>query len=140
MTNTISWEDGSPKIVAQRGAVLRYNATSGQTRFRYFKSGTYTNQKAIALYKYTEGEVVPTAPGLPELTKSQEFKGSMTVTITSDATVYYTTDGTTPSKTNGTEYTAPFEITATTTTPATRITFAAISYNCTKCRKKFRYS
>ena len=30
---------------------MRYNATSGQERFRYYKSTSYTSQKAIALYK-----------------------------------------------------------------------------------------
>ncbi len=65
--------------------------------------------------------VTPVAPNAPVLTDPQSFSGSMTVTITSDATVYYTTDGTTPSKTNGTEYTVPFEITATTTVKAVAV-------------------
>ena len=45
--------DGSTNIKSG-GAYLRYNASSGQTRFRFFKSATYSNQKAIALYKLTE--------------------------------------------------------------------------------------
>ena len=50
--NTISLNsDGSAHIVGKGTSVLRYNATSGQTRFRYFKSSTYTGQKAIHLYK-----------------------------------------------------------------------------------------
>ncbi|MGM9880879.1 MAG: hypothetical protein ACI318_06445 [Bacilli bacterium] len=53
-TNTISFgEDGTLNIVSG-GAYLRYNPTSGQTRFRYFKSTTYTAQKAICLYKLTK--------------------------------------------------------------------------------------
>ncbi len=52
--NTLSLnEDGSAQITSS-GAVLRYNATSGQTRFRYYKSTTYNAQKSIALYKYTK--------------------------------------------------------------------------------------
>lgn len=47
---TYNVEDGIVDIVSG-GAYLRYNATSGQTRFRYFKSSTYTSQKAIQLYK-----------------------------------------------------------------------------------------
>ena len=51
-TNTISLNnDGSVQIVGSGGSILRYNANSGNYRFRYFKSGTYTSQKAIHLYK-----------------------------------------------------------------------------------------
>ena len=50
-TNTISFdEDGNANIVSG-GAYLRYNSASNQTRFRYYKSSSYTNQKAIQLYK-----------------------------------------------------------------------------------------
>lgn len=54
-TNTISFTDGNADIVSSGGAYLRYNATSGQDRFRYFKSSSYTNQKAVQLYKFVEG-------------------------------------------------------------------------------------
>ena len=51
-TNTISIDaNGNANIIGSGGAYLRYNATSGQERFRYYQSDTYTNQKAIALYK-----------------------------------------------------------------------------------------
>lgn len=54
-TNTISIDDeGNATVVASGGAYLRYNAASGQNRFRYFKSNTYTGQKAIQLYKRKE--------------------------------------------------------------------------------------
>ena len=60
--STITLEsDGSVKIAGSAGAVLRYNANSGNYRFRYFKSSTYTSQKAICLYKLEEssgGETV----------------------------------------------------------------------------------
>lgn len=53
--NTITFEtNGDANIVSSGGAYLRYNATSGQTRFRYYSSKTYTGQKAVALYKYVE--------------------------------------------------------------------------------------
>ena len=56
--NTISLDaDGNIVVLASGGSYLRYNATSGQERFRYFKSGTYTSQKAISLYKVAEGNV-----------------------------------------------------------------------------------
>ena len=52
-TNTISIDAGNANIIGSGGAYLRYNATSGQERFRYYQSATYTNQKAITLYKKT---------------------------------------------------------------------------------------
>ncbi len=48
--NTITFNSGNVHIVANSGTVLRYNYTSGQDRFRYFKSTTYTSQRAIQLY------------------------------------------------------------------------------------------
>lgn len=63
-TNTITINsDGSVNIIGSGGAYLRFNASSNQLRFRYYKSSTYTNQKAIALYKLVEvdtAEPVPT--------------------------------------------------------------------------------
>ena len=51
-TNTIIFDDDdNANILSSGGAYLRYNDASNQTRFRYFKSSTYTGQKAIALYK-----------------------------------------------------------------------------------------
>ena len=55
MSNTVSVNsDGSASISCSAGSYLRFNATSGQNRFRYFKSSTYTKQKSICLYKYTK--------------------------------------------------------------------------------------
>ena len=82
-------------------------------------SAMYINE--ISITWEASADVTPVAPAAPVLTEEQTFKGSMFVTITSDATVYYTTDGTTPSATNGTEYTVPFEITATTTIKAVAV-------------------
>ena len=49
--NTISFDaDGNANIISG-GAYLRYNSASNQTRFRYYKSSSYTGQKAVALYK-----------------------------------------------------------------------------------------
>ncbi len=54
-TNTFSFdEDGNATIVSSGGAYLRYNSASNQTRFRYYKSESYNNQKAIQLYKKVE--------------------------------------------------------------------------------------
>ena len=50
-TNTISINEGNADIISSGGAYLRYNASSGQERFRYYKSSSYTGQQAIQLYK-----------------------------------------------------------------------------------------
>lgn len=52
-TNNISCNNGDIDIVSSVGAYLRYNKQSGQTRFRYFKSSTYSSQEPIQLYKKT---------------------------------------------------------------------------------------
>ena len=134
LLNTISWEDESPKIIGAKGAVLRYNAASNQNRFRYFKSGTYKNQKAIALYKYTEEsgetpdldqpetpvETVATPVFTPESTTFNEGESVFVsiATETQDAEIYYTLDGTDPSTENGELYEGEIEITETTTVKA----------------------
>lgn len=49
--NAISFdEDGNADVVSAE-TYLRYNATSNQDRFRYFKSSSYANQEAIQLFK-----------------------------------------------------------------------------------------
>ena len=66
--NTLSMNnDGSVNFVSG-GAYLRYNAAKDQLRFRYYKSSSYTGQKAIALYKYVDaegGETQEPEVGLP---------------------------------------------------------------------------
>jgi len=62
LVNTIAYsstEENAVDIICSGGAYLRFNTTSGQDRFRYFKSGTYKNQKAIQLYKLTSGDAEP---------------------------------------------------------------------------------
>ena len=55
LNNTITFKSADEiDIKGSGGSYLRYNATSGQTRFRYFKSSTYSGQKAIQLYKLSE--------------------------------------------------------------------------------------
>ena len=58
-SNAITYNNGNVDIISG-GAYLRYNNQSGQTRFRYFKSSTYTSQKAIQLYKKSAPTAVPT--------------------------------------------------------------------------------
>jgi len=51
--NTFSIDNGRA-IITSNTSVLRFNETSGQTRFRYFKSTTYPGQEGV-LYKLTAG-------------------------------------------------------------------------------------
>ncbi|MBP5770807.1 MAG: chitobiase/beta-hexosaminidase C-terminal domain-containing protein [Bacteroidaceae bacterium] len=51
ITNTISFTTDGDALISAGGAFLRYNAASNQNRFRYYKSSSYTGQKAIYLYK-----------------------------------------------------------------------------------------
>ena len=95
-TNTLSLTGGNISIKSG-GAYLRYNANSGQERFRYFKSSSYTNQKAIQLYKKVQA--APTAVATPKFdfaegTYYKTIKASATTT-TKDAIVHYsyTKDG-----------------------------------------------
>lgn len=48
--NTIGFTNGNADIVSS-SAHLCYNSTANQTRFRYYKSSSYTSQQAIQLYK-----------------------------------------------------------------------------------------
>lgn len=80
MVNTLSlFADGDVLIVGEGGAYLRFNSASNQNRFRYYKSSSYTSQKAIHLYKKTS--TVPT-----------DVLKSLTVSGTPTKTTYYAGD------------------------------------------------
>ena len=62
-TNTLSLNaDGTVNVVSSAGAYLRFNAATDQNRFRYYKSTSYTSQKAICLYKLATGSEIETTP------------------------------------------------------------------------------
>ncbi len=79
-TNSLSISLNNVDIVGSGGAYLRYNASiSG---FRYYKSSTYNQQKAIQLYKKTES-----APAVPSISLDQsdvtkEVGSTFTLTAT----------------------------------------------------------
>lgn len=50
-TNTLSFTGSGDFTAVSSSAYLRYNSASGDLRFRYYKSSSYTGQKAIQLYK-----------------------------------------------------------------------------------------
>ncbi|MBE6941889.1 MAG: hypothetical protein E7455_06395, partial [Ruminococcaceae bacterium] len=55
LANTLSVaSDGSVNIIGSAGAYLRFNKTSGQMRFRYYKTSSYAGQQPVALYKLVE--------------------------------------------------------------------------------------
>ena len=92
MPNTISLnEDGTVDIVSG-GAYLRFNYSSNQMRFRYYKSATYASQQPITLYKLGGGlEQVATPTG----TASGDVKVGDTVAFaceTADASLQYKVD------------------------------------------------
>jgi 6-phosphogluconolactonase (cycloisomerase 2 family) len=75
---------------------------------------------AVATATYTLATVAT-----PTISPSSEsFTGTVSVTITdstSGATIYYTTDGTTPSSSNGSKYTAAFTVSSTETVQAVAV-------------------
>ncbi|MBR3452111.1 MAG: hypothetical protein IKH25_04475 [Muribaculaceae bacterium] len=83
-TNTISiTTDGNADIKSSGNAYLRYNAASNQARFRYYKSSSYTGQKAIQLYKW-DGEEDPVMGLVPPVftPNGGKFTGSIEVSLT----------------------------------------------------------
>lgn len=89
--NTISLSEGTLSI--ENGSAshkLRYNNTSGQTRFRYFTS----SQQAVALYKKQEGK--PTQVAKPTTTAADKMLYGTKFSISSaeGTTLYYTLDNT----------------------------------------------
>lgn len=57
--NTLSYESNSV-IITSNSSVMRFNNANDQKRFRYFKSGTYSQQKPVQLYKKTSSSGTPT--------------------------------------------------------------------------------
>ena len=77
-TNTITYNDGAVDIVSSGGAYLRFNDQSSQERFRYYKSSSYSAQKAIQLYKRTAASE-PVAITITYLDNSGQQLGTQTV-------------------------------------------------------------
>ncbi len=72
-TNTISLNDEIANIISG-GAYLRFNSASNQRRFRYYKSTSYTGQKAICLYKLSEGDTPPSVTVSTEASMSLAYE------------------------------------------------------------------
>ncbi len=134
---SVEWYDGtqwtSVGTITATSTVQTFNYilnNSAATRFRIvnasFDAAVNSNGKRIniddiTLTNYSAGGVVPT----PEITPESKyvFESSQTVSISTygaDTTVYYTTDGTTPTA-SSLVYSAPFNVSATTTVKAIAI-------------------
>lgn len=116
---TITFSSGNAVIqsltTTSTTRAIRYN--NSNTRFGYYAA---TGENAVQLYKETTPAVVaPAAPTISPSGGTYSTGNTATVTITADdgATIYYTTDGTTPT-TSSTTYTAALSLTATTTLKA----------------------
>ena len=49
-----NWKDGDVLITTSNGNVFRYNNSTNENRFRFYKSGTYNGQKSVSLYKLVD--------------------------------------------------------------------------------------
>ena len=76
--NALSIENDGTATVKSGGAYLRYNSDANQWRFRYYKSGSYSSQKAIALYKKASSHT---------LTYGTCTNGSVSADVANGATV-----------------------------------------------------
>ena len=99
--NTISL-DNDGVLLTSNTSVLRFNNASNQMRFRYYKSSSYSGQKAICLYRLVDGESggeeepdpdTPAAPvqlEMSDITCSAKTANTLTFTWTSvtNATKY----------------------------------------------------
>ena len=93
-TNTISYDTENHCVdVTSSGAYLRYNAASNQSRFRYYKSDSYTNQQAIQLYKKGAASfntVIVLNNTEPEQTWNEPIPDSTCVVVPENVILTYT--------------------------------------------------
>ncbi len=98
--NTISLESSDEVLLTSNTSVLRFNNASNQMRFRYYKRSSYSDQKAICLYRLVDGESggeeEPDTPAAPvqltmsDITCSAKTANTLTFSWTSvpNATKY----------------------------------------------------
>lgn len=134
LTDNSSWSiaiaNGVATIVAQgtnTRNTMQYNQSS-----KLFACYSSASQKAVSIYKnFEEGEepvVVPAAPVISTPEGVTNFEESILVTISAESgmTIYYTTDGNDPTDASDV-YSAPLEITETTTVKAIAVNGEGVS-------------
>jgi len=111
---TLTSDDSSATIYYKldNGSFVEYTVpfeVSSTVEVTAYAEDEYGNKSSEKTETYTL-DAKATVDVTPE---STSFKGSLEITITTtdDSTIYYTTDGSLPSETNGVEYTSPFTIT-----------------------------
>lgn len=114
--NTLSYENSSVKIESFT-SVMRFNKASDNLRFRYFKAASYSNQQPVQLYKKAAGNQVATPTFSPAAGTYYAAQNVEISCATNGATIYYTTDGTTPT-TESSVYSTPIAVSTTTTIKA----------------------
>ena len=112
-SNTISIDASGNAIIASSAKpTLRYNASSNNSLFRYYKTTT-TNMTAIQLFKKVSGGSTVERVATPTFSPAGgAFDEPQYVTIsceTPSSTIYYTTDGSTPDE-NSTLYTGTITV------------------------------
>ena len=125
--NAISITNGDVAIVGHTGPYMRCNPNTNNDVanpwFRYYKSSSYSNQKAIQFYKknvtpanytkyYTTCPGKVAKPSITGVTDGTTYEVDKEITIscgTANATIYYTTNNTEPT-TSSTVYTDPFTL------------------------------
>ena len=121
--STITFTPTSPKTEWATGAYYKFvfNVTVSGKNNKYVAFSEAKFYKEVSTATCENPTIAPTAG---------TFYGSQEITLstgTAGASIYYTTDGTTPSSTNGTLYENPFSIDATTTIKAIAIKEGAIN-------------
>ena len=83
LANTLSIASNSATIISG-GAYMRFNANTDQMRFRYYKSTSYTKQKAVQLYKLDESSIDPNESKITLDLSSSMMKVETTLTLNAE--------------------------------------------------------